>query len=385
MLNRRLVIALFLALCSHAHAVVAQPMALPQATGEPHTGSIATAAESSYSAQVIFVNLVGDWASLGQAIGDLLLMHQIVPQFEHRRALTEQDLLEQGQSGARRTATVWIVMQHPQLVRLVFADPRTQRFLVRDIPLTQGLDELGRESVAQVVESSTLALLQGSVGLSRAEVQTALGPSLSRSIEPPRSSSPWRAYPPTPAAAEAASSRWRARLGVSYQASLTGKDFGLEHGPGIAAGLEYLRPTDSFIALGAFEWRFEKEHQNAEFKLAVQNNLAWLLLGWRKPTPDACIVTFFGPGLQLSRVRPTLVVNDAAASTTDRLLHVSPWVRLATGFEWDTSAFALQILGKIDVSAYKTHYDIERNGNPPQQLVSSWVIQPGIVLAALWR
>ncbi len=80
-----------------------------------------------------------------------------------------------------------------------------------------------------------------------------------------------------------------------------------------------------------------------------------------------------------------LVVNDAAASATNRLLHVSPWVRLATGFEWDTSPFALQILGKIDVSAYKTHYDIERNGNAPQPLASNWVIQPGIVVAALWR
>ena len=369
-----------LALGGATRSVMAQPTGVPPIEPQPRPAN--AVGETRYGAQIIFVNVMGDWANLSQSIGDLLLMHRIVPQFEHRRAFTQQDLLSQEPWADPQRATVWIVMQHPQWVRLVFADPLIQRFLVRDIPLPQGLDDLGRETVAQVVESSMLSLREGSVGMSRSDVKTMFPPSSSGSVESTPSASRWRAYPDTPA--EAAPGHWRARFGVSYQAVLTGRDFGPEHGPGVAAGLEYLRPKDSFIALGAFEWRFEKEHRDAEFKLTVQNNLAWLLLGWRKPTADSAVVVLVGPGLQLSRLRPTLIVDDAAASTTDRLVHVTPWLRLALGLESDTSGFALQVLGKLDISAYKTHYDVERDGTAAP-LARTWVAQPGIIVTLFWH
>jgi hypothetical protein len=382
MSNRRCMTAGLLALCGATRWVMAQPMGVPPIEPQPRLES--AVGETRYGAQIVFVNVTGDWASLRQAIGDLLLMHRITPHFEQRPAFTQQDLLAQEPWADPQRATVWIVMQHPQQVRLVFADPLIQRFLVRDIPLPQGLDDLGRETVAQVVESSMLSLREGSVGMSRSEVKTVFAPSSSSSVESTPSASRWRASPDAPAPAEAAPRHFRARFGVNYQAVLTGRDFGPEHGPGVAVGLEYLRAKDSFIALGAFEWRFEKEHRDAEFKLTVQNNLAWLLLGWRKPTPDSAVVVLVGPGLQLSRVRPTLIVNDAAASTTDHLVHVTPWVRLAAGLESDRSGFALQVLGKLDVSAYKTHYDIARDGTSVP-LASTWVAQPGIVVSVFWR
>jgi len=371
-----------LALCTAVSWVMAQPLGGPPIEPQPRPEN--TVGETRYAAQIVFVDVTGDGANLKQAISDLLLMHRIVPEFEHRSAFTQQDLLAQEPWADPQRATVWIVMQHPQQVRLVFADPLIQRFLVRDIPLPQGLDELGRETVAQVVESSMLSLREGSVGMSRSEVKTMFAPSSSGSVASTPSASRWRAFPGTPARVDAAPSHFRARFGVNYQAVLTGRDFGPEHGPGVTAGLEYLRSKDSFLALGAFEWRFEKEHRDAEFKLTVQNNLAWLLLGWRKPTKDSAVVVLVGPGLQLSRLHATLIVNDAEASTTGGLVHVTPWVRLASGLESKTTGFALQVLGKLDVSVYKTHYDIARNGTAAP-LASTWVAQPGIVLSVLWR
>jgi len=370
----RLLTTITLALCSRTPSAMAEPGASLQ---QPASASVA----DSYAARVIFVNAEGDWVGLSQGIADLLSEHQISPHFEHRQAITEKDVLEP--QGAPRSATVWIVMQDPGLVRLVFADPQTQHFLVRDIPLPQGLDELGRESIAQVVQSSTEALLSGSAGMSRAQVRQVLLPFMTHSAEDSHRLERRGTYPLNKSS-KTAPSRWRVRLGPSYQASLTGKDFGPEHGPGIMAGVEYLRSTDSLVALGAFEWHFQNEHQNGEFQVAVQNSFAWLLLGWRKPKPNACLVALLGPGLQLARVRPTLVAQDAAASVGERLAHVRPWFRIATGFELNASTFALQLLGKVDLAAFRTHYDIENNG-AAEHLASSWVVQPGIVLAALWR
>ena len=54
------------------------------------------------------------------------------------------------------------------------------------------------------------------------------------------------------------------------------------------------------------------------------------------------------------------------------------WLRMGD------SPLAIQLLGTVDASAFRMHYDIVRNGNM-EELASSWVVQPGVALAALLR
>ena len=337
------------------------------------------------TAEIVFVGVTDNTARLAQIIDDLLRVHGITARFEQRAQLTENDLLAQQQLTGLGRATVWILVPNSSTARLVFADYAHQRFLIREIPLLVGLDDFGRESIGQVVESSLLALLQGATEVSRAEVRTALGPYLARSSETPGSSEP-RQSSPTPAAAGSKASQrtWRPRLGFSYGLSLTGDAFGLQQGPGIISGLEFVRPADSLFVTAAFEWRFERHHETTDFDLAVQNNLVWLLFGWRKPIRDANFLAILGPGLELTRVNPKLATTEADASVQQHRVRTSPWARMALGFEWDNSPVTLQLLAKIDVSAYRTHYDIEDNGNSVE-LASTWSVQPGVVLAAMWR
>jgi hypothetical protein len=342
-------------------------------------------ANGTFSAEVFFVNITGEYGMLAEAIGDLLLAHYVIPHFEHRRELTERDLLEKQQLGVRNRATVWILMPHPQAVRLVFADPELERFLVRELPLPQGLDELGRESIAQVVESSLLALLQGTTGMSRGEVQTALGRTLVKTPMPPRIFDPalCSGLPTKQKDLGASQTSVRPRLGVTYGLSYSGRDLGLQEGPGILSGLELVRSSDSLFLAGSFEWRFEEHHRTTEFDLAVQSNLMWLLLGWRKPLGGANLVAILGPGLELARVNPQLAASSTAI-VGRRLVHPSPWLRASLGFEWDSPSLVFQILGTLDGSIYRTHYDIERDGHA-EELASMSYVRPGITWGALWR
>jgi len=66
-------------------------------------------------------------------------------------------------------------LQGRDAARLYFRAPDGKGFLVRDVPLGSGLDALGRESIAQVVEASLVSLLHSGAGLSRAAFERELG------------------------------------------------------------------------------------------------------------------------------------------------------------------------------------------------------------------
>jgi hypothetical protein len=131
------------------------------------------------AAEVVLVGVSEDSDQLARVIADLLRVRKIRTRFERRTELTERDLTAHRGS---RDPTVWILFPRLATVRLVFGDYARQLFIVRDIPLPQGLDELGRESVGQIVESSLLALLHGVSGASSADAQAALVPYLAKPV-----------------------------------------------------------------------------------------------------------------------------------------------------------------------------------------------------------
>ncbi len=72
----------------------------------------------------------------------------------------------------------WVTRRGEKLTRLYFAsvdpDTRKTRYLLRDLLLGAGLDEVGSEALAQAVHLSTLALLEGQVASSREQVEQSL-------------------------------------------------------------------------------------------------------------------------------------------------------------------------------------------------------------------
>jgi len=355
-------------------------------------------------AEIVLVGAIENAARLGVELGELLSAQGIVPRFQQRMTLSESELVAQQKPDDSSRGTVWILFPNATTARLVFADHAHVRFLIRDIPLPQGMDDVGRESVEQVIESCFLALLQGATAISRVEVQAAMSPYVASAPgappfpeappAPPKAtpSTQPRSLPsthpkPSPATQPAAATQsprvLTHRLGIGYGANGAGSDFGVEHGPELLAGVELVRQHDSLFAAGVFDWHFAQHHRNADFDLRVQNSRLWLIVGWRKPLKDpTSFVATMGPGIGVTRVTTTSVPGVAAPVPGNS--DVTPWARVQSGLEWGTAPLVIQLLLTADLSFYDTHFRIRRDGTE-EPLAHAWFLRPGGTSGAVWR
>jgi hypothetical protein len=124
---------------------------------------------------------------------------------------------------------VWVTRRSDKLARLYFASAEsgTVRYLLRDLELERGLDEVAAEELAQSVHLSTLALLDGQLETSREEVEQALKTDQDPA-EPSRA-----AAPATPAKIRKVAPKtalWRLSPALGYAVDFRA-DEGIGHGP----------------------------------------------------------------------------------------------------------------------------------------------------------
>jgi hypothetical protein len=158
-----------------------------------------------------------------------------------------------------RGVTVWVTLRTRNEARLYFAAAseaeEPTRYLLRDVPLNDGLDEIGSERVAQVVHSSVTALIDDSVDVvPRPEIERELTPPL---LPPPPTATDTRvdSPPAEPDDHQVEPLSFAALTAAFYRASFAG-DEGFPHGPGLALGgaLERGAFGVGAIARGQYAW-----------------------------------------------------------------------------------------------------------------------------------
>lgn len=105
-----------------------------------------------------------------------------------------QDIFARDATASSAAIAVWIDLSAATEAELYFRDSRADRFFLRSVPLSGGIDEMAIEEIAHIVANAVLALSTGlGESLTRAEARVALHmprePEL-RAADPP---SPWRA------------------------------------------------------------------------------------------------------------------------------------------------------------------------------------------------
>jgi hypothetical protein len=284
----------------------------------------------SVDAEVALVGDVRESTALVSLLRELLTRRDVHPHFFARRRLVESELLEPLSHAESGRARAWITVPSRRLARLCFADPELQRYLVREVPLRDGLDELGRERIAQVVETATLALLQGAEGLSRAEVRTALRIHSRPPEEPPATPPQPKPSSPDPGPRP----ELHARIGLAYHGQWSGNELGLLHGPGLRVGADYGIPGASAWLLGVSgQLRFRRRIELPEVGVDVQTAAVRLLLGRLGPLADrVAMVTLLGPGGDWVNNVPR-PVGGSSVVLAKRRGHVTPWIRGEFGVE----------------------------------------------------
>lgn len=257
-------------------------------------------------------------------------------------------------------------------------DTRWERILVRRVPLLAGLDEVVREEIGHIVESSVEALRAGGqIGVSRAEASEALGvpPTPEKRLEREPVARPVTAKRTPKRSARKKERGLILDLGVGWEASLWTSDQ-LRHGPlaRIGLGSELLGGS-----LGA-QYRLPLS-KNAEPIGLRQESGAVRALAFLRPAlaSDLRARVELGVGLDVERVEPR-ITEDGATSVSDAKTRAAFVGRLGAGLEvlafgesWLSGIFALEIDPSPDDYAI-------RRGSRTETVAEPLYVRPGFSL-----
>jgi hypothetical protein len=339
----------------------------------------------------VLVGEAGLGTELQLVLSELLVRQGVAPEFERRERFRTSAFLSENAGDS----SVWVFVTESGLhrARLYFRGPYGKRFLLRELTLRNGLDELGRELIAQVVETSAVALLRSEAGLSREEAQRDL--SLQ---EGPRDAldEPEPAVPePAPTKNEdahrsrtAVPSPNDARRLVYVLAARgvekwTGKDLGFASALGVETGLEWHMPRALFLrARVLFEYGLGQslDAQAVSARIRTSTVQAGLDVGAVLGRNTIALGLSGGADLiGMSPDRATGTSLDLAADSTS----VAPVMRLEGRYEVTFGSFRATAGILADVSLVDTHYDV-RQGGEQSRIAAPWRVRPGVALTLGW-
>lgn len=273
---------------------------------------------------------------------------------------------------------VWLSMPEATTARLVFAVQEEAsalpRFLVRDVTLDGGLDEVGQEQLAQVVYLSAQALWAGTVETSQQEVEASLARSRQGTASSSKARPKARSSPPEPATPSF-------EFGPEYVLRNHG-DEGLSHSLGATFGaslpLAGFRPGARLHVGFTFPRSAEKESLRLE--LGGGNARVGLAPAWRL-SQSVWMTTEAGPGLDLVRFSPTF--DESAVAPEESRWDFRPFVYAGVELRWALHGLSLGLGALLAVQLQRTHYDVADDAARSEVLVPA-VVQPALSAGVLW-
>jgi hypothetical protein len=304
-----------------------------------------------------------------------------------RESTLDPDRVLQPPESAR--AEVWVTVRSLRTARVYFvvtaSQGSSQRFLVRDIDLENGFDEVGKERLAQVVHASLLALWEGRAESPRAEVERQLVESAAQPAAAPKSKPASRptAIPgrTAPAPDNAAGFPLAMTAAVGYGANLRGDEH-WAHGPELV-GLLHLGPAP--LGVGGFvaaRYLVPVTPSEAGVRLTIDGVRlrvgGALRYGAERPVR---IEAGLGGGVDIVRyeARGSEQVDPLPGDSEVRAA-----VSAQVGLSYRLRPVTLLLFGTVDVSLQDTHYDIVRSVGR-ERVIEPWYAQPGISLLVGWE
>jgi hypothetical protein len=351
-----------------AVAVEPRPLVVTVATGEP--------------ALPTFAERIGSWFSDGTTVS-LVLTPEVAGQLLLAISPTETRV------------TVVLRGRSRALVSFASTQGAKSRHLLRDLPLRDGLDELGLERLASVIHSGVLALRDGSEIVSRPEAEQKLielgiieAPAaaplttpqpVAIAAEAPKLDRP----APAPPAPNAASARSLWFVGLLYGGRARGAE-GFGDGPGATFGLQPTTPVAplDLMVRGQLlrSHGFDAGRLRASVTtLALRAELALEPALGRSTFLQAVV----GGGADLARIEPSHSASPAIAAREPGSqwraaaeVGLGLWARVPLWLDADVGLVARCVFFPVDV-----HYAMAQ-GQARERLVAPWPVQPSIALEA---
>jgi hypothetical protein len=309
-------------------------------------------------------------------------------------------------SSTPREVKVWVAPLSSERAMVVFSiapQPGSARYLLREVRLVNGFDELGLERIASVIHSAFVALREGSEGDERPRVEREL---VAAGLLP--SSSPQPAVPePRPAAPppETAAPREVAEtppddrtsatpaalqpgllLAAGYATRLRGVEQ-LGHGPLVTAGVQLPGFMSTLDALLSAQLLFRSDFAAGKFDASVQTSAFRAHLGLEPALSSRTrLQALLGAGADLAQISAQ-VDGASPGEAIEPRAPGSQWrgaLELTLGIWWrgrvadlGATLYSTFLLGDV-------HYTLAGESGQ-RRLVTPWPMQPGLSLQARFR
>ena len=264
-------------------------------------------------------------------------------------------------------ARVYIDLREPNRATLWFVDPAHDRILMRQLERVPAGDELLREELGHILETSTEGLLAGEeIGLPRASVL----PMVKAKESAPQDVAP------------ASTAKPLMQFALLYEVQGLSSQAPLTHGPESSAYLAIPPRRGAFGIWLTGQYRFPVDVETGPVGARIEGGAlrAMLTFDW----VAASRVTLrgaLGGGADIVRLNPESLGGSGVALADARLLAFA-MVRAGLGLEFRVSSI-LSVWSRVavDFDAAGTRYVFE--GHQGEQLVlSPWMLRPAFALGA---
>lgn len=271
---------------------------------------------------------------------------------------------------------VWVDTTTPGYAQLYFVDRDGTRYLVRTLEISPPLDEMDSESLAQAIEWSLQALVDGSAGLTRAEAESMfhdsapppakVSPSPERTAEPRRSGD-WRRR----------TVGWVPEVALLHGWTLHSAELPAVQGPVVRAGLDWLIPGHQLGFAVSAQYQYPQRHADLGVSLEVQSVASRMEV--RYLATDLIDGSAIGMRLGLGL---DVVFSSSEALDYDRFEAAESGVGYvplaASGLVWQVRvapSVRLELGVGAEFDFVDVHYDVVTNAGTVE-LVSRWPVRP---------
>ncbi len=328
------------------------------------------------AAEIVLVGADDADAQLQAVVSELLSREGVTAVFQHAERFVPEALLAAPDTDRR--VRVFITLPSPELARLYLRGPYGRRFLLRDLTLRNGVDELGRESIAHVVATSTHALLHSTAGIDRDAVRADLDrqgvatDSNGEALLPPQDQE-------VPIGVDAPGTTIGFSLGLRDIVRWSGSELGARWGAGVELGIsEQASPAWLFRQRLVFEHAVSQSLQVPELLSYVRGSA--LRVGQDVALVSGAHRAVFGllAGVDILRITPQRA-GDPSWSLSGPYTEVVPTLRAELRYEllfrWLFAA--LSVSG--DVALRSVRFRV-RDGATERTVAQAAWLSPGLAL-----
>ncbi len=262
-------------------------------------------------------------------------------------------------------ARVWIEVATGGRARITITDQRASRFLVREATLPTWPDELARETIAQMVESSVAALLENQgLGMTRAQAHSVL----SVHDEPPRS--PQRAD-------------IQYGVGAFYQAQIFSPQILWAHGPGLRAQVTTPTRIGPAGLTASAQYVLPQSQQDANAGARLQGVALRVGVGIERQSARLRLATWLGAGADAVYLQPQQGSLGVATLTSARWTTVTVLRAEVRAGLRVTRNVALVLTPSLEWVPKKPAYNVT-GVDGQAAVVAPYALRPGLSLALEW-